>query len=89
MLQPAAYGCQTIPGVVADDVAIDALDSARGDLVGQVLDGGQRIAGDRAHAVGNGARGQIGIAAADQPQWSAYAALLVGRGSGRARGSER
>ena len=78
-----------IPGVVADDVAIDALDSARRDLVGQVLDGGQRIAGERTHAIGNGARGQIGIAAADQAQRSAYAALLVGRGRGRARGSGR
>ena len=68
-----------IPGVVADDVAIDALDAARGDLAGQVLDGGQGIAGERTHAIGNGARGQIGIAAAGQAQRSAYAALLVGR----------
>ena len=77
-----------IPGVVADDVAIDALDSARGDLARQVLDGGQGIAGERTHAIGNGARGQIGIAAAGQAQRSPYAALPVGCGGGEHAGLE-
>src|ERR1019366_3253266 len=59
-------GLPDVPGVVANDVAIDATD-ARGDqLIGQVLDGGERVAGDGAHTVGNGARGEIGVAAAGQ-----------------------
>ena len=37
-------GLPHIPGIVADDVAIDALHAARHDLVGQVFDGRQRIA---------------------------------------------
>ena len=77
-----------VPGVVADDVAIDALDSARDDLVGQVLDGGQRIAGEGAHAIRNGARGQVGVAAADQAQRSADAAQFIGRGLGEHAGLE-
>ena len=46
------------------------------------------IAGERAHAVGNGARGQIGVAAADQAQRSANAAELIGRGRGEHAGLE-
>ena len=78
-----------VPGIVADDVAIDALDSARDDLVGQVLDSGERIAGEGAHAIRNGARGQVGVAAAGQAQRSADAAEFVRRGLGEHAGLKR
>ena len=35
-------GLPDVPGIVADDVAIDALDAARHQLGGEVLDGGER-----------------------------------------------
>ena len=41
------------------------------------------------HAIRNGARGQIGVAAAHQAQRSANAAGLVGRGRGEHAGLER
>src|SRR5207302_773841 len=53
-----------IPRIVAHYVAIDAADAARDDLVGKLLDCRERVAGDRADAVGNGAGGGMSIAAA-------------------------
>ena len=82
-------GLPDVPGIVADDVAVDAFDAARHQLGGQVLDGDEGIAGERTHAIRNGARGQIGVAAADQAQRSANASGLIGRRGGEHAGLER
>ena len=84
----AGVGLPRVPGVVAGDAAFDAAQSAGHELPGKVLDRGERIPGNRAHAVGDGAGGEIRVAAAIEAEPAADAALRIGRGLGQYTGLE-